>query len=434
MNYKETVDFLFAKLPMFQRTGPAAYKANLDNTIYLDKYFGEPHKKFKSVHIAGTNGKGSVSHMLASVLQSAGYKTALYTSPHLLDFRERMKINGQAIPEEYVISFVEKSLDLIEKLQPSFFELTTIMAFSYFADMEVDIAVIETGMGGRLDSTNIIIPVVSVITNIGLDHTQFLGDTLELIAAEKAGIIKNNIPVVIGEYQKETKNVFDKFAEKSGSEIFYASGEYSVESHFQSIDRYQLMNVYRNGIQIYKDVATDLRGFYQRKNLAAVLKTIDCLNKKGIHISEESMKAGLKNIKSLTGLRGRWEEISYNPLTVCDTGHNAEGIALLVEQIKQVAFKQLHFVFGMVGDKDSSKVLSLLPKEAIYYFTQADIPRALDHKILKERAEQAGLKGDAYSSVEAAFKAAQYNAGKEDFIFVGGSTFVVAEVLALNCN
>jgi dihydrofolate synthase/folylpolyglutamate synthase len=429
MTYSQTVDYLFSHLPLFQRTGPAAYKANLDNTIALDKHFHHPHLQFKSVHIAGTNGKGSVSHMLAAILQTAGYKTGLFTSPHLIDFRERIRVNGEMITEDYVCSFVDENINLIEKLCPSFFELTTLMAFKYFADSKVDIAVIETGMGGRLDSSNIITPLVSVITNIGLDHTQFLGDTLELIAAEKAGIIKKNIPVVIGEWQKETESVYKTFSEKMHSELFYASKKYSIHATFQSPAGKQIMYVRSGENLIYESLSLDLPGLYQKKNVPTVLQTVDCLREAGISISRESIYEGLQNAASITGLRGRWETISYNPLTICDTGHNAEGISEVVEQIRLTAYKKLHFIFGTVSDKDASKVLSKLPKDAEYYFTKADIPRALDPVLLKQQAEAFGLKGEVYNEVSIAFEAAQRKAEKEDLIFIGGSTFVVAEVL-----
>jgi len=429
MNYKQTVEFLFSHLPMFQRTGPAAYKANLDNTHALDTYFGHPHKKFKTVHIAGTNGKGSVCHMISAILQSSGYKTGLFTSPHLLDFRERFRINGEMITEEYVCRFVEKNSGLIEKINPSFFEWTTLMAFNYFAEMKVDIAVIETGMGGRLDSTNIITPIVSVITNIGLDHTQFLGNSLELIAAEKCGIIKKNIPVVIGESQPETAGVYKSFSEKMQSELYFSTEKYSINASFQSSSRKQIMYV-RNGENlIYENLSLDLLGLYQRKNLPAVLKTVDCLREAGLSIPREAIYDGLLHVNRLTGLRGRWEELAHNPLTICDTGHNAEGIAEVMEQIRHTAFQNLHIVFGTVSDKDPTKVLSLLPKEAKYYFTKADIPRALDSLLLKKKAEVFGLKGEAFPGVKKAYEAARSAAKAEDLIFIGGSTFVVGELL-----
>jgi dihydrofolate synthase/folylpolyglutamate synthase len=429
MNYSQTIDYLFSHLPLFQRTGPAAYKFNLDNTCTLDEHFEHPHREFKSVHIAGTNGKGSVSHMIAAILQTSGYKTGLFTSPHLVDFRERIRVNGEMISEDYVCRFVEENTGLIEKIKPSFFELTTLMAFRYFADSKVDIAVIETGMGGRLDSTNIITPLVSVITNIGLDHTQFLGNTLELITAEKAGIIKNGIPVVIGEWQKETESVYKEFAEKNHSELYFASRKYSIQARFQSPSRKQIVYVHSGEKLIYESLTLDLLGLYQKKNVPTVLQTIDCLREAGIVISRESLYEGLRQVCALTGLRGRWEEIAYNPLTVIDTGHNAEGISEVVEQIRQTAFRNLHIVFGTVSDKDASKVLSLLPADAKYYFTKADIPRALDPEILRQQAENFGLKGESFTELKKAFEAARSSAKAEDLIFIGGSTFVVGEFL-----
>jgi len=429
MNYKDTVEYLFSQLPLFHRTGPAAYKANLDNTLALDEHFDNPHRKFKTIHVAGTNGKGSVSHMLAAILQESGYKTGLFTSPHLVDFRERIRINGQMIYEEYVCNFVDENIDLIEKLSPSFFELTTLMAFKYFADSKVDIAVIETGMGGRLDSTNIITPLVSVITNIGMDHTQFLGDSLELIAAEKAGIIKKYVPVVIGERQTETSDVFKTFATNTHSELRFASEKYFIHSTFLSPQRKQVMSVYTGEKRVYDKLSLDLLGIYQKKNVPTVLQALDCLRETGIKIPEKSIYEGLKNTSKITELRGRWEEIGYNPLTVCDTGHNAEGIAEVMEQIRNTPFRALHIVFGIVSDKDASKVLSLLPAKAKYYFTKADIPRALDPDQLREQAMAYGLEGKVFHKSIEAVDAARSSSKPDDMIFIGGSTFVVGEVL-----
>ncbi len=429
MNYTETVNYLISQLPMFQRTGPAAYKANLDNTILIDEHFGHPHKKYKTLHIAGTNGKGSVSNMLAAILQTAGYKTGLFTSPHLVDFRERIRVNGEMIPEEYVCRFVEKSRTLIERINPSFFELTTLMAFQYFADSKVDIAVIETGMGGRLDSSNIITPLLSVITNIGLDHTQFLGSTLELIAAEKAGIIKEKIPVVIGEKQIETTAVYNAFSKKMNSPLFYASEIYQIKNSFLNPSRKQVMYVYRGETLVYDKLELDLTGVYQKKNVPTVLQTVDCLREAGLAVSGESIYNALSQVTKITGLRGRWEEIGHNPLIVCDTGHNAEGIAEVAEQLRNTAYRKLHFIFGVVSDKDPSLVLNLLPKDAKYYFTKADIPRALDPSRLAEMAEKYGLKGEIYKEPDKAFAAAKKSASPEDMIFIGGSTFVVGEIL-----
>lgn len=429
MNYLQTVDFLFSQLPLFQRTGPAAYKANLNNTLSLDEHFGHPHRSFKSVHVAGTNGKGSVSHSIASVLQNAGYKTGLFTSPHLVDFRERIKINGVMVPEEYVTNFVNDNIGFIRKTSPSFFELTTLMAFRYFADSKAEIVVVETGMGGRLDSTNIITPLVSVITNIGLDHTQFLGHTLAEIAAEKAGIIKSGIPVVIGEWQKETEEVFTTHCIRMNAPFQgFASLKYKVHASFLSSDRKQIMHIEGSENGESMEVSLDLLGLYQRKNLPTVLLTIESLKKSGIKITEDAVYRGLRDVTKITGLRGRWEEIGHNPLIICDTGHNAEGIVQVVEQISQTPHKELHFIFGMVNDKDSSRVLALLPKDAHYYFSRADIPRALDPQILKKQAEAFGLNGQAFHEIKKAFVAAKGSANAEDLIFIGGSTFVVAEL------
>ncbi|MBI9054572.1 MAG: bifunctional folylpolyglutamate synthase/dihydrofolate synthase [Bacteroidales bacterium] len=429
MNYKETLDWLFNQLPMYQRQGKAAYKADLDNTLELDKYFGHPHKKFKSIHIAGTNGKGSVSHMLASVLQESGYKVGLYTSPHLKDFRERIKINGEMISEEFVVDFVRKHSSKFEEIKPSFFEMTVAMAFDYFAKEKIDVAVVEVGMGGRLDSTNIILPELSIITNIGLDHTVFLGDTLEKVAYEKAGIIKKNTSAIIGETQKETKDVFNQIAQENSSEIFFADKLFSIDYEMLSMDNKQVFNIKSNNQIVYENLKLDLLGSYQKKNVISVLKGIDLLAEKDFEINKESVFRGLSNVIKNTGLMGRWQILGVNPLTICDTGHNQEGMSLVIKQINQTPHKDLHFVLGVVDDKDLAKILKLLPKTAKYYFTKAQIPRALDHDLLKNKAENWNLKGDSYKSVQEALKNAKKNAGLNDLIFIGGSTFVVAEVV-----
>jgi dihydrofolate synthase/folylpolyglutamate synthase len=381
--------------------------------------------------VAGTNGKGSVSHILAAVFQSAGYKTGLYTSPHLKDFRERIKINGQMISEQEVIEWVENypAKNNLWNLEPSFFELTAAMAFDYFAKQEVDIAIIEVGLGGRLDSTNIITPEVSVITNIGLDHTNLLGNTLEKIAAEKAGIIKTNVPAVVGLTQYETKRVFTDTAHTKQTNLFFADQEYSASYSMLGLDGKQILNIERNGEMVYPEMKLDLLGFYQTRNVPAVLKTLDILIEKGWQISRENIYDGLANASKSTGLMGRWQIIGNNPLTICDTGHNEDGIRMVVEQIKNTPYKTLHFVFGVVADKNQDAVLSLLPKDAVWYFTRADIPRAMNEKELAQKAAGFGLKGESYPSVKEAFNAAKLNAGKNDLIFVGGSTFVVAEIL-----
>ena len=431
MNYSETIDFLFTRLPMFQRKGPAAYKNSLANTLKLDELYNHPHRKFKSIHVAGTNGKGSVSHMLTSVLQTAGYKTGLYTSPHLKDFRERIRVNGKIIPKQEVVDWVEnfRVNNKLWKIEPSFFELTVAMAFDYFAQQQVDIAIIEVGLGGRLDSTNIISPEVSVITNISLDHTNLLGDTIEKIAVEKAGIIKSNIPVVIGTTQKETSPIFKKVAKQKGTQIYFADKEYSADYAMLGFDGMQIVNIEKNSKQIYPELKLDLKGLYQLKNLPAVLKSIDILNEKGWQISEQNIYIGLQAVSKNTGLLGRWQIIGNNPQIICDTGHNEDGIKAIVKQIENIAFKELHIIFGTVADKNPEPILKLLPKKAKYYFASANIERAMNERVLKELALNFGLKGDCYSSVSDAFKNAQLSADKHDLIFIGGSTFIVAEIL-----
>ena len=429
MEYNEVLDFLFSQLPMYQRSGKAAYKANLDNTLKLDKYFNAPHTKYKTIHIAGTNGKGSVSHCLASILQEAGYKVGLYTSPHLKDFRERIKVNGDCISEAEVIEFVEKHRNVIQEIKPSFFEMTVAMAFQYFEKQMVDVAVIEVGLGGRLDSTNIITPQCCVITNIGLDHTALLGDTIELIACEKAGIIKSNVPAIIGETQEETKPVFDKKAAENHSSIVYADQTYHIPVAMNGVDGTQILQVYKDSELYYPDLKIGLLGLYQQKNTKTALQTIDILQTKGFNIQENHIYNGMENVVKNTGLLGRWHILGANPAVICDTGHNTEGVTQLVAQIKQSAYKKLHVVWGMVNDKDITKVLKLLPKDAFYYFAQPDIPRGLNAETLKNEAEKEGLMGETYKSVNDALTNAKKNAGANDLIFIGGSTFVVAEVV-----
>lgn len=429
--YKAALEYLYTQLPMFQRTGPAAYKHSLGNTLLLDAMYGHPHQKFKSLHVAGTNGKGSVSHMLASILQTAGYRTGLYTSPHLKDFRERIRIDGKMISEDFVADWIEdfQNRNQNSGIEPSFFELTVVMAFDYFAIEEIDIAVVEVGLGGRLDSTNIITPEISIITNISYDHTSLLGETLPLIAAEKAGIIKHGIPVVISQRQKEVDSVFIRKAEELHSLIFFASDEYTSDYALNDFAGNQILNFRKLGNLTYPSLKTDLPGNYQGLNIPVVLKTIDMMREKGWLIPDESVYSGLQNVKTLTGLQGRWQVLGANPRIVCDTGHNEEGIRMVTEQIRQVPYKQLHIVFGVVSDKDPEKVLALMPPDAIYYFCKADIPRAMDEYFLKERAAVYGLIGNAFKTVNEAYNAARLAAGPDDFIFVGGSTFVVAEIL-----
>lgn len=405
MNYQQTLTYLFEQLPMYQRMGKAAYKADLTNTIELCKLLGNPENKFKSIHIAGTNGKGSTSHMLSSVFQEAGYKVGLYTSPHLKDFRERIKINGEMISEADVIQFVEQYKAQFEQINLSFFEWTVGLAFSYFADKKVDIAIIETGLGGRLDSTNVVTPELAIITNIGIDHTQFLGETIIEIAGEKAGIIKKNVPVIISEEQPEIKSVFIDKSEELNAPIYFAS-EVITENY-----------------------SSDLKGAYQVKNIKAVVLATQLLIKKGWNISTNNLKEGLQNVVKNTGLLGRWQTLSFNPLVICDTGHNEAGIKEVINHLNQLDFKQLHFVYGAVNDKSIDKILDLLPKLAIYYFCEANIPRALNVDELYAKATEKGLKGKVYKSVEKALASAKQKATQQDLVFVGGSTFVVAEVV-----
>jgi len=429
VNFEETIKYMFSKLPMYQRIGKAAYKADMKTSIDFDNYLNNPHRSYKTVHIAGTNGKGSVSHMLASVLQEAGYKVGLYTSPHLKCFTERIRINGEDIEKQYVADFIENHKNFIETKSPSFFEITVFMAFQYFKDKNIDIAIVETGMGGRLDSTNVIYPELSVITNISLDHTTFLGDSIAAIANEKAGIIKENVPVVIGETNNESKVVFEEKAKEKSAEIFFADKHLFVDYSTISPDLKQVFNIKNENSEIvYKNLICDLLGKYQQKNIVTALFSLEKLKDK-FSISNENIYKGIANIKQNTNLLGRWQVLSVNPLVVCDTGHNEAGIKEIVSQIKMTAYKKLHIVFGTVNDKNIDNILSLLPKDAYYYFTQAKIPRALDCNELSKKANSAGLHGEVIPDVKTAYNTAIRNAGKHDFVFVGGSTFVVAEVL-----
>ncbi|MFI1773209.1 bifunctional folylpolyglutamate synthase/dihydrofolate synthase [Thalassobellus citreus] len=405
MTYQDTLNWLFSQLPMYQRQGKSAYKVDLSNTVLLINHLKNPHKNFKSIHVAGTNGKGSTSHMLASVMQEAGYKVGLYTSPHLKDFRERIKINGEEISKQFVIGFIKRNKAFFEANQLSFFEMTVGMAFDYFSKQKVDIAIVEVGLGGRLDSTNIITPEVSVITNIGLDHTQFLGNTLEAIAFEKGGIIKPSVPVVIGETQKETKTVFKDLAKTNNAEIVFAD---------------------KNISEVYK---SDLIGSYQAKNIKTVIQTVKKLQEKGCDISQKHLETGLLQVVKNTGLLGRWQVLNNAPKVVCDTGHNREGLIHVMNQLSKETFETLHIVFGVVNDKDLTSIIDLLPKKAIYYFCKPNIFRGLDANELKTVLNGFGLKGKAYNSVNEAYKMALKNAKINDFVFVGGSTFVVAEII-----
>ena len=404
MTYQETTQWMFSRLPMYQTQGASAYKKDLTNTLLLAAHLGNPEKEIKAIHIAGTNGKGSVSNMLASVLQEAGYKTGLYTSPHLKDFRERIKINGTDIPEEFVVRFMEKNRPFFEEQQLSFFEMTVGLAFEYFREEKVDIAVIETGMGGRLDSTNIITPLVSVITNIGMDHTQFLGNTVAEIAGEKAGIIKRDVPVVIGEYTDETRPVFLAKANETGSAIYFAS-----EREFPEYD-------------------SDLKGDYQKQNRKTVLQTLEVL-KAQFAITEDNIRAGLLHVNRNTGFKGRWQQIHANPTAIADTAHNSHGLKLVMQQLSRQQFKTLRMVLGVVNDKDLQDILPLFPKEAVYYFCKPDVPRGLDAATLQQTATGFDLQGEVYPSVATAYERALADSAPEDFIYIGGSTFVVAEVV-----
>ncbi len=430
MDYKETLNWLFSQLPMYQRVGKAAYKADLDTTIQLLEKLGNPQDKFKVLHVAGTNGKGSVAHMLASILQEAGYRTGLYTSPHLKDFRERIKINGEMIPEEKVVEFVVKHKDTFDQLQPSFFEMTVARAYDHFAKEKIDFAVLETGMGGRLDSTNVSNPVVSVITNIGHDHIQFLGDDAEKIAREKAGIIKNGIPVVVGEKQHGISEIFEEIANGKNTSIIYADEHFDLKP-IQRRDKTKLFyDVWYNNEMYIENLISPLLALYQIKNIKTSLQVIELLNvNKTISITRKDIADGIERTIENTNLMGRWQILSTNPLTICDTGHNPEGIQAVIDQINQTRFSHLHFVFGMVNDKIPEKILYLLPKDATYYFCKPDIPRGMDANELREHAFKAGLNGKSYSSVTEALNVAVNNAGVNDLVFVGGSTFVVAEII-----
>lgn len=428
MNYKQTIDYLYSKLPMFTRVGTVAFKKDLHNIVAMCENLGNPQTRFKTIHVGGTNGKGSTSHMLAAIFQQAGYKTGLYTSPHLKDFRERIRINGEMVAEDFVTDFVNQQQSIIEKINPSFFEATVAMAFSFFAKEQVDIAIIEVGLGGRLDSTNIITPELSVITNISLDHTNILGNTLPEIAVEKAGIIKPGIPVVIGEKQLESAQVFIKKAAETESRIFFADQELHVANTSRQKE-YLNTSVYKGFELLYKDLELDLNGFYQLKNVLTVLQAIAILKEKGYKITDDHIYDALKHVKDLTGLQGRWQKLSEHPLIICDTGHNIAGITEVMQNIYTTDHERLHIVIGMVKDKDISGVLALLPVHADYYFCQPQLERALPAVDLAAQAKKYDLNGQTFDTVALAVQAAKRNAGANDLIFIGGSTFVVAEVL-----
>lgn len=424
MNYQETIEYLFNSTPVFEKVGAKAYKPGLQTTETLDKHFGHPHRQFKSIHVAGTNGKGSCSHTLAAILQSEGYKVGLFTSPHLVDFRERIRVNGECISEQYIIDFVEKERRFFEPLHPSFFELTTALAFKYFAEQKVDIAIIEVGLGGRLDCTNIITPILSIITNISKDHTQFLGNTLADIAGEKAGIIKPGVPVIIGEDLPETRPVFQQKAQKENSPIIFAQDENQQE--VQKAEHINGKMEYTT--RTWGKLTGELCGDYQAKNMNTILNAVKCLTL--VKNKGTSIKYGISHVTELTGLMGRWQKIQDKPLVICDTGHNVGGWQYLAPQIKAQACRQLRIVFGMVDDKDVTTVMKMLPKDAIYYWTQATTKRAIKVEKIAELGTSLGLNGNGYPSVNKAFKAAQADAAEDDFIFIGGSSYIVADFLS----
>jgi len=429
MDFGETLQYLYNSLPVFQRIGSAAYKANLDNTHALDNYFNHPHRQYRSIHIAGTNGKGSVSHMIASVLAEAGYITGLYTSPHLREFTERIKINGQPVDRDYVVSFVENNRVVIESLKPSFFEMTVAMAFDYFALHKVDVAVIETGMGGRLDSTNIITPELSVITNIGLDHTQFLGKDLGSIASEKAGIIKRGIPVVIGERDEVTAPVFIEAAARNGAPVIFADERYSATlGKADYSNGIVTAGIFLDGKPLIGDIRFPLPGRYQEKNIQTVMQSLENL-RSSFEISMDNIRMGLENVILNTSLEGRWQLIRKNPTVICDTAHNNEGLGIVIKQLDEIKHITRRFVIGFVNDKDVKSVLQLFPRDSVYYFTRSSVPRSMNEKELGDLAASAGLKGKIFDSVPEAYNAALADSCGDDLIFVGGSTFVVADLL-----
>ena len=436
MTYQETCEYLYSQLPMFERQGADGYKEGLDNSHALDSHFDHPHQKYLPIHVAGTNGKGSCAHTLSAILQMCGYRVGLYTSPHLVDFSERIRVNGQPISEDYVVNFVEQEKSFFEPLHPSFFELTTAMAFKYFADMKVDIAVIEVGLGGRLDCTNIITPILSVITNIGMDHMKFLGNSLEQIAMEKAGIIKNQVPVVIGETTPETRQIFDAVAAERNAPIVFAEDCNQIISTSFGTKK---NNYYTKSFGI---VSGELNGNYQERNTNTILCAVQQLEKMGyMHAvkciantpsQNNEVKQGFAHVCSLTGLKGRWQKLNDTPLTICDTGHNVPGWIYLSKQLKSIKCNRMHIVFGMVDDKDLQGVMELLPIKATYYFTKASTKRAVSENVLKLYAQNYGLDGESYPDVKTAYDAAKAAAGNDDFIFIGGSTYVVADLLK-NC-
>jgi dihydrofolate synthase/folylpolyglutamate synthase len=422
MTYKEALDFLFSQLPMYQRVGKSAYKKDLSNTIHLCKYLNHPERKFKSIHIAGTNGKGTTAHILSSVFQEAGYTTGLYTSPHLKSFTERIKINGIDISEEFVTDFVVRIKKEILNIQPSFFEITVAMAFDYFAKQNVDIAIIETGLGGRLDSTNVIQPELAVITNIALDHQEMLGNTIKEIAREKGGIIKENIPLVLGLMSDGAKDELVEIATRQNAKINLYFSDYQIERTGS------FFNVHKNGKLVFQNIKSGIQGDYIKKIIPHVLESVNEINNLNFTVSKKHIEFGFKNVISNTSLKGRWQVLDIKPFIICDIAHNEDGINQVLKQIMQLKFEKLHFVFGTVDDKILDNILSILPKEAIYYFCAAAVPRALEVNTLQEKCKQYNLNGDSYESVNIALENAKTNASKNDLIFVGGSTFVIAEI------
>ena len=426
MNYRETIQYLYDCVPMFQNVGAQGYKEGLANTLALDEHLGHPHRSYRTIHVAGTNGKGSCSHTIAAILQSAGYKVGLYTSPHLVDFRERIRVNGQMINEDYVVRFVAEQRPFFEPLQPSFFEVTTAMAFKYFEEQRVDIAVIEVGLGGRLDCTNIINPILSVITNISFDHTQFLGHTLAAIAAEKAGIIKAGVPVIVGETNAETKPVFLAKAEEVNAPIVFAEDSSEVLSFEQDFAHATLLYTTRT----MSELRGELCGYCQEKNTNTVLHALTALRQAGLHFEEPDVRRGFAQVCELTGLMGRWQRLSTSPTVICDTGHNEGGFAYIVRQLEAQPCHTMRIVFGMVSDKDVTTILAMLPKNAVYYFTQASVKRALSADDMRQKAALCGLSGHSYPTVSEAYNAALSDAEADDFVYVGGSSYVVADLLS----
>ena len=426
MNYRETIQYLYDCVPMFQNVGAQGYKEGLANTLALDEHLGHPHRNYRTIHVAGTNGKGSCSHTIAAILQSAGYKVGLYTSPHLVDFRERIRVNGQMISEDYVVRFVAEQRPFFEPLQPSFFEVTTAMAFKYFEAQRVDIAVVEVGLGGRLDCTNIITPILSVITNISFDHTQFLGHTLAAIAAEKAGIIKAGVPVIVGETNAETKPIFLAKAEEVNAPIVFAEDNSEILSFEQDFAHATLLYTTRT----MSELRGELCGYCQEKNTNTVLHALAALRQAGLHFEEPDVRRGFAQVCELTGLMGRWQRLSTSPTVICDTGHNEGGFAYIVRQLEAQPCNTMRIVFGMVSDKDVTTILAMLPKNAVYYFTQASVKRALSADDMRQKAALCGLSGHSYPTVSEAYNAALSDAEADDFVYVGGSSYVVADLLS----